>query len=338
MRKRLLLIFAVLAAIVMVTACAELGDDDPRECNGSARLCDLRLDQVAFAGAHNAMNSAEGGFIYPDQGSDIAAQLDAGVRGFLIDAFLGTVRSARGADVVYTQLNSSALSRMVKTLTSSEAQEALRRRAQVGPPPAGEPQDVYLCHNFCELGAVLMSRVVETFRAFLDKNPDEVLFIVIQDELDARALTPELEVLDRYIATIDPTKELPTLESMVESGDRVVIGLEHGDLGPRLPNVYDDGLVQETPFNFASITALRLPTSCRPNRGSADAPMLLLNHWLSPGDEKTAATANAEDVLLTRARRCASARGQAVNLVAVDFFEEGDLRRVVRKLNREGGS
>ena len=39
---------------------------------------------------------------------------------------------------------------------------------------------------------------------------------------------------------------------MVESGRRVVIGLENGNLGPRIPNVYDDGLLQETPYDFDS--------------------------------------------------------------------------------------
>src|SRR6188768_1278533 len=64
------------------------------ECNGSASLCASRLDEVALATTHNSMNDAEDGFLYPSQEQGIEAQLESGVRGFLIDAFLGSPRMA----------------------------------------------------------------------------------------------------------------------------------------------------------------------------------------------------------------------------------------------------
>ena len=54
-------------------------------------------------------------------------------------------------------------------------QQALQFRAVVGPPPANAREDVYLCHNFCELGAVKMSEEVEILRRFLERNPTEVI-------------------------------------------------------------------------------------------------------------------------------------------------------------------
>ena len=101
---------------------------------------------------------------------------------------------------------------------------------QAGPPAADSPRDVYLCHAFCELGAVLFSDVVDVLHQFLDEQPGEVVVIVIQDELAAEELVPVLEDggLDPYLATIDPSAPLPTLGSMVESGRRLVIGLENG--------------------------------------------------------------------------------------------------------------
>ena len=139
--------------------------------------------------------------------------------------------------------------------------------------------------------------------------------------------------LDPYLATLDPTVPLPTLGSMVESGRRLVIGLEKGDLGPAIPNVYDGGLVQEVPYRFSSVAKLEGPGSCRPNRGQDDAPLFLLNHWVSPPSSDLAAEANSEDVLLARAERCSEERGQPVNLVAVDFYESGDLLATVAELN-----
>jgi len=42
---------------------------------------------------------------------------------------------------------------------------------------------------------------------------------------------------------------------------------------------------------------------------------------------------NAYAPLLARARACQRVRGQRVNLLAVDFYEEGDLFKVVDTLN-----
>lgn len=60
---------------------------EPPLCNGHAVLCDRRLDEVAFAGAHNAMSNAEDGWMAPNQGWNIPHQLEAGVRGLNLDVY-----------------------------------------------------------------------------------------------------------------------------------------------------------------------------------------------------------------------------------------------------------
>jgi hypothetical protein len=329
-------------AVGVVLAAAVVGvlavrDSPSRTCYGSAALCDLRLDQVALATTHNSMNAAADGFEEPSQQGGIEQQLADGVRGFLVDAFLGSVMQSRDGEVVYTDLTRRRLARAVRLVRPAASERALRIRDRVGPPPSGAPREVYLCHKFCELGAVPFIDVVDQLTRFLEEHDGEVLFIVIQDELRAEQLLPVLSEggLDPYIATIDPSQPLPTLGSMVESGRRVVIGLENGDLAPRIPNVYDDGLLQETPYDFASVEELEDPASCTDNRGHADAPMFLLNHWVTPPSQDTAVAANSRDVLLGRARRCAQERGQPVNLVAVDFYETGHLFDVVDELNQQ---
>ena len=84
-----------------------------RECNGSASLCAFRLDEVSLPTTHNAMNHAGEPFRYPSQERDIEAQLQDGVRGFLVDAYLGSVRTVGSEQIVYTDLNDRRLARMV---------------------------------------------------------------------------------------------------------------------------------------------------------------------------------------------------------------------------------
>jgi hypothetical protein len=65
---------------------AAQGDAQPAAaCNGDARLCDRRLDEVVLATAHNAMSSAADGWFFPNQPDGVLAQLDAGLRGFMLD-------------------------------------------------------------------------------------------------------------------------------------------------------------------------------------------------------------------------------------------------------------
>jgi hypothetical protein len=306
-------------------------------CNGRIELCLRRLDEVALPTTHNAPTAAEDDFLLPNQERGIAAQLRDGVRGFQIDAYLGTVRTGGGIQVVFTDLDDNKLLSIENTVGPELTAQALEFRRIVGPPAGDGRQDVWLCHNFCELGAVRASDTFATFRRFLERNPAEVLVWVVQDELPAERLLPVLEAsgLERYVATIDWSERLPTLGALVASGQRLVIGLEHGDLGPAIPNVFRDGVVQEVPYNYRSVAELVAPDSCRPLRGRPDAPLFQFNHWVTPASAQASRTANTASVLGERVARCQAERGLLPNLVAVDFYERGDLFGVVDALNDE---
>ena len=82
-----------------------------------------------------------------------------------------------------------------------------------------------------------------------------------------------------------------------------------------------------------------LPASCRPNRGPEGAPVFLLNHWITTDPvplPSNAAQVNAYEPLLRRARECQRIRDAFPNLIAVDFYREGDVFRVVDTLNGVG--
>jgi hypothetical protein len=295
----------------------------------------LLIDTVRTVAPDVADRIPVDGFLLANQEEGIARQLRNGVRGFQIDAYRGTVRTNGGVRVVFTDLTDAKLAEIAAATTPELAQQALQFRAVVGPPPENARQDVYLCHNFCELGAVKMSDEVDVIRRFLERNPNEVLLIVVQDELDAQELDTVLRRggLTRYLATIDPDRSMPTLASLIASGRRVVLGLENGRLGRQVPNVFADGLVQEVPYNDRTVAELAAPDACRPLHGQPDAPLFQFNHWVTPASRGASRQVNAKEFLLGRAERCAEERDIVPNLVAVDFYKTGDLFRVVEELN-----
>lgn len=57
------------------------------QCNGSNNVCDKKYNEVAFLTTHNAYNSLEDDFTFPNQNLNITTQLNAGVRGLMIDIY-----------------------------------------------------------------------------------------------------------------------------------------------------------------------------------------------------------------------------------------------------------
>ncbi len=57
-------------------------------CNGSSTLCDRRYNEVVFAGSHNAMSSADAGWILPNHYLRIEKQLEFGVRALNLDIYV----------------------------------------------------------------------------------------------------------------------------------------------------------------------------------------------------------------------------------------------------------
>jgi hypothetical protein len=66
--------------------------------------------------------------------------------------------------------------------------------------------------------------------------------------------------------------------------------------------------------------------------------LFLVNHWIdtSPAPRPSnAAKVNAREALLRRVRECERIRDLEADLIAVDFYREGDLFGAVAKLNGE---
>ena len=308
-----------LALAAGLYAARDLFDDDTpvdASCNDSERLCDRTLDRVVFAATHNSMSAADQpGWRFTQQERGIPAQLEAGIRGLLIDMYYAR-QTSRGIQNV-----------PVAKATGRSGRQIARGR------------DVYLCHTLCGLGATRATDALRLVRDFLAAHPREVLLVSVEDHVRPRDVVRVFEEsgLARYVWR-GPlgTGRFPTLRKMVERGERVVVMAEnrHGAV-PWLRDQFD--LLQETPYRFGTPAEVAAESSCRPNRGNGRNPLFLLNNWVDTSplpSRRNAAEVNARVTLLRRARMCQELRGRLPNLVAVDFYEQGDLLGVVRVLNR----
>ena len=81
--------------------------------------------------------------------------------------------------------------------------------------------------------------------------------------------------LDRYVVALQRDEPLPTLGALVRRNKRVVV-LTEKDADGTIP-WYLDGFsfVQDTPLGATKVDQL----SCKLERGDADSPFLMLNHW-----------------------------------------------------------
>jgi len=320
-------------------------------CNGAEELCDRPLNEVAFPSTHNAMSAVTNpNWLFAQQEDGFPAQLHDGVRGLFFDAHYGTPTEGGQVKTDLSDLDSGERRTYEAELGADALDAALRIRDRLVDSPTTGPRAVYLCHRFCELGALPIVDGFKQIRDFLAANPDEVVVMVIEDYVepaDIDAAVRNSGLIDYvYEGELDP-EALPTLQQIIDSGGRALIMAEDSDGGSQFPYYHSayDALVQETPYSFKDPKLLsessNLRASCKPNRGPDTAPLFLINHWIdtSPAPKPSnAAKVNSRETLLARLEQCEKQRGLFPNFVSVDFFEEGDLFEVIKELNAEQDS
>ncbi len=196
------------------------------------------------------------------------------------------------------------------------------------------PEQPFLCHTLCELGATEMQSEMAGVKQWLDAHPREVVTIFVQD-----TVTPAdtAKVLERTgladMAYVHRTGEpWPTLGQMIDSGKRVLVLMENEGGGEPYPYIHAGfDLVADTGFTYATVDDF----DCAPNRGPTEPELFMVNHWLSGFTTlvSSAQKANTEDVLADRVRNCRDEREHIPNFVAVNWYDQGDLFEVVDQLN-----
>ena len=185
----------MLTAIVAVGLVAG-NTDEPRAnptnqgCNGYIELCAQPLNQVVWPASHNAMSSAAYNFFGAEHTITIPEQLNAGARFLMLDAYYGYDDDG----LVRTNL-AGGVDR--KTLAKERGDEAVRELDRLGAltgaaDTSGEKQDIYFCHDFCELGAVSANEVFDDIDDFLDRNLTDVVVIDVEDYVQPKDLKAAL--------------------------------------------------------------------------------------------------------------------------------------------------
>ena len=154
LRKRIRLgptlgLLAVVAGIVVVVVLVTgKGEHDGAKkrlarsierCNGFAELCDKRLNEVAFPSVHNAMSAAEDNFLIANNRKPQPHQLEAGVRGLLIDAHYG-IKAKNGTVITDLKREGKTREEIIETACEDFVETAERLIGRVsGTEKNGEP-------------------------------------------------------------------------------------------------------------------------------------------------------------------------------------------------------
>ncbi|HYI97265.1 MAG TPA: hypothetical protein VEX68_27245 [Bryobacteraceae bacterium] len=299
-------------------------------CNGSADLCDRKVDEVAFAGTHNAMsNQSIPGWMFPHQEAAIPQQLTDGIRALLFDVHRGF---AGGARIKTDMSTEPSAEKIIAAVGQDGYNAALRIRNRLVGVDEGNPS-LYLCHGFCELGAYTLTPLLTQIRGFLVSHPDDVLLMIIEDYAApaeiARAFD-ESGVTD-FVYQGPGQPRWPTLRDLITSGRRVIVFIESGRPGVGwLRPAFES--IRETPYTFHKPEEF----TCTTNRGGDLGSLFLMNNWIdtTPAPKPSnAAIVNSFAALSQRATLCTQERFHMPNIIAVDFYRTGDLLRVVDRVN-----
>jgi hypothetical protein len=191
-----------------------------------------------------------------------------------------------------------------------------------------------LCHGPCALGSVPHLDALATLAAFRDAHPRDVVVLIYEDYVTAAALEEDFLTagLAEHAYAHPAGATWPTLGELADAQTTLIVTTQSAEPPPAWVHpVWDHAW--DTPYTWTALDQF----DCSLNRGSQDNPLLLVNHWLSLSsglpDAEQADQTNSFDVLFDHADRCRADPGAFPNFVVVDYFESGDLFRVVDALN-----
>jgi hypothetical protein len=233
---------------------------------------------------------------------DVPAQLQAGVRGLMLD----THRA--GDKNQFDQIQA----------------------------PDADPDASFLCHALCSIGKQSLAEGLGEVREFLDDNPGEIITFILESYLSYELTAAAFDEAGLTPYTYAHTGNAwPTLGQMIDGGTRLVV-LQDKEVDPTYPwlmNVWSHAF--ETHYSASAAQDF----SCAMNRGTISNDLFILNHFLTAGfgSPELAEQVNHDPFLLERINECEAFHGAPANFFTVDFVDIGDAVSAVNTLNDLGG-
>ncbi len=306
---------------------------DTTGCNGHDELCDKRFDEVVIAASHNSMSVADGTWYLAEQPKDMVSSLDDGIRGLLVDTWYGQP-AANGRAITADRSVAAAEQQLLQTHGPEVVASVRRTIDRVRNTRPTGPVAPYFCHTVCELGATAMAPEMARLNTWMDAHPREVVVMFIQDTVtpqDTDAVLRAAGLAEKAYAH-PAGAQWPTLGQMIESNKRLLVLMENHGGGAELPYLHQGfDLVQDTEYTFDTAADF----TCTLKRGQPDSPLFNINHWLASFAKlvSNAEQVNAYDVLKARVDDCRDVRGRTPTMISVNWYDHGDLFRVVDELN-----
>ena len=276
------------------------------DCNGHAALCARRLDEVAFAGAHNAMSSVQEGWALANNYWSASRALEAGV-------------FALNLDVHYDAGGEAYLCHGLCALGRRRVADALAELAAFVARERGVVVQIALESYVAPADAAALLNA-SALAPYLHAQSEGAPWPTLAALVAARA---RVVVLANFVGA----------QAAYESAWR-------GGAAPAWLLPYFR-FAAETPFACSAESDF----GCAADRGALDSgaafrPLYVVNHFLTDPvpNPVLAKRANRRESLEAHARACVAHAGRAPNVLNVDYWSVGSVVDVVGELNGVGSA
>ena len=174
------------ASVAAATTKPPKANEASSGCNGYIELCGEPFDQIVWPASHNAMSSSAYDFLGAEHTITIPEQLNGGVRFLMLDVYYGYDDNG----LVRTNLAGGIDRKQLEKERGKAAVDSLQRvGALTGTADtSGHKQELYFCHDLCELGAVKAVDVFREIDQYLDRNLTDFLVLDFEDYVQPKDL------------------------------------------------------------------------------------------------------------------------------------------------------
>ena len=193
--------------------------------------------------------------------------------------------------------------------------------------------EAYLCHTYCDLGAMTLLEGFNRIGDWLADHPREVLIITLQSAVDADNTMAVLESssLSGLLYEHELGSEWPTLETLIDLNQRILL-FSNQDGGQHVGYMEQWTHWIDNPYSAQGVEDF----SCVLDRGNVETATLFnINHFITNpvADIEDADIANQYDILKAHVEKCRQETDYFPNQILVDFYSKGSVLDVVYEIN-----